>query len=164
MINVSSPNTVGLCKFQEKAPLTDIVQAVNQTMDRKGGRKPLFIKISPDLDFKAVDDVIDVAITNEVTGIIASNTSANESLKAKYGSRWQNQSGGISGDDPDFRRMSTQQIAHIYKETQGRVEIIGIGGIKDTTTALEKIRAGAKIIQVVTAIRSEGTTLPGRIN
>lgn len=162
VINVSSPNTPGLRRLQDKEPLTDIVQEVNNVMDEEGGRKPLFVKIAPDLTNDAVNDVISVVVDNKLTGIIATNTTINPEIKARYG--WKNEAGGLSGDDPDFRKMATEKVAHIYNETNGQVEIIGGGGVKDTWSALEKIKAGAKIVQVVTAIRSEGTTLPGRIN
>lgn len=164
VINVSSPNTPGLRQLQDKGPLTEIVQAVNQTMDEMGERKPLFVKIAPELTNEAVNDVIGVVIDNGLTGIIATNTTVSPELKAKYGERWRNEAGGLSGDNPNFRRMATEKVAHIYKETNGAIEIIGVGGVKDTKTALEKIKAGAKIVQVVTGIRGEGTTLPGRIN
>lgn len=163
-INVSSPNTPGLRSLQDKEPLTDIVQAVNEAMEGKGGRKPLFVKIAPELTDEAIDDVIKVAVDNGLTGIIAANTTADSDIKAKYGERWRNAVGGLSGDDRDFRKMSTDKIAHIYREAGGRLEIMGVGGIKDTETALEKIRAGAKVLQIVTAIRGEGTTVAGRIN
>ena len=84
-INVSSPNTPGLRALQDKEPLTDIVQAVNATMDRMGGRKPLFVKIAPELSRGAVDDVIEVVLDNGLTGIIATNTTINPDIKAKYG-------------------------------------------------------------------------------
>lgn len=164
VINVSSPNTPGLRQLQDKGPLTEIVQAVNQTMDEMGGRKPLFVKIAPELTNDAVNDVIEVVMDNSLTGIIATNTTVNANLKAKYGEKWRNEAGGLSGDDDDFCRMATEKVAHIYRETDGKIEIIGIGGVKDTATALEKLAAGAKIVQVVTGIRGEGTTLPGRIN
>lgn len=164
VVNVSSPNTPGLRELQDKEPLTDIVQAVNGTMDKMGGRKPLFVKIAPDLTNDAVNDVIKVVADNELTGIIATNTTIRPDLKAQYGKQWRNEAGGLSGDNDEFRRMVTEKVSHIYRETGGKMEIIGIGGIKDTKTALEKIRAGAKIVQIVTAIRGEGTTLPGRIN
>ena len=163
-INVSSPNTPGLRALQDKKPLTEIVQAVNETMDGMGGRKPLFVKIAPELSPEAIDDVIEVVLANGLTGLIATNTTINPAMKAKYGERWRNEPGGLSGDDPDFRRMATEQIAHIYRQTNGKIEIIGVGGIKDAQTALEKIKAGAKVVQVVTGIRGEGTALPGRIN
>lgn len=164
VINVSSPNTPGLRQLQYKKPLTDIVQAVNEAMESMGRRKPLFVKIDPDLTIEAVNDVIRVVVDNGLTGIIATNTTIRPDLKAKYGSRWAWEDGGLSGDDPEFRRMATEKIAHIYKETGGKMEIIGVGGIKDANTAWEKLCAGAKVIQVVTAIRGEGTALPGKIN
>ncbi len=163
-LNVSSPNTPGLRALQEKQPLTEIVQAVNETMERMGGRKPLFIKIAPELSHEAVHDVIDVVLAHGLTGIIATNTTINPDIKAKYGERWRHEAGGLSGDDPTYRNMATEQIAYIYRETKGSIEIIGVGGVKDAETALQKIKAGAKVVQVVTGIRGEGTALPGRIN
>jgi dihydroorotate dehydrogenase len=163
-INVSSPNTPGLRALQDKKPLTDIVQAINQTMDSSGGRKPLFVKIAPELSPAAIDDVIGVVLDNGLTGIIASNTTVRPDIKAKYGERWRNEAGGVSGNDPDYRGMATAQVAHIYRQTRGNMDIIGVGGIKDAQTALEKIKAGARAVQVVTAIRGEGTAVAGRIN
>ena len=163
-INVSSPNTPGLRALQDRQPLTDIVQAVNQTMESRGGRKPLFVKIAPELSPTAIDDVIEVVLDNGLTGIIASNTTVSPDIKATYGERWRNEAGGVSGDDADYRDMATRQIAHIYRQTRGNIDIIGVGGVKDAPTALEKITAGAKAVQVVTAIRGEGTAVAGRIN
>jgi len=163
-INVSSPNTPGLRELQDKGPLTEIVQAVHEAMDGLGARKPLFVKIDPELTDQAVDEVIQVVVDNKLTGIIATNTTINQNIKAKYGERWRNEAGGLSGDDADFRAMATAKVAYIYRETRGSIDILGVGGVKDAQTALEKIRAGAKAVQVVTGIRGEGTTLPGRIN
>jgi dihydroorotate dehydrogenase len=163
-INVSSPNTPGLRRLQEKAPLTDIVQAVNAVMDERGGRKPLFVKIAPDLTNTAIYDIIQVVTDNQLTGIIATNTTNNPDLKAQYGERWRTEAGGLSGDNAEYRKMTTEKVAHIYQETAGKLTIIGVGGVKDTQSALEKIRAGATAVQIVTAIRGEGTSLPGRIN
>ena len=164
VINVSSPNTPGVRDLQDKTILTDIIICVINAMTEKGGRKPLFIKIAPELDNKAIDDIIRVVIDNGLTGIIAANTANIPELKAKYGERWRNVEGGISGDDEDYRRMTNEKIAHIFRQAGDKIEIIGVGGVKDTDTALEKIRAGAKALQIVTGLRGEGTTLPGRIN
>ncbi len=130
-INVSSPNTPGLRALQDKKPLTDIVQAVNETMDSMGGRKPLFVKIAPELSPGAIDDVIEVVLDNGLTGIIATNTTVNPDIKAKYGERWRNEAGGLSGNDPDYQRMATEKVAHIYRQTKGKIDIIGVGGVKD---------------------------------
>jgi len=163
-INVSSPNTPGLRALQDSKPLTDIVQAVNDTMESMGGRKPLLVKIAPELSPGAIDDVIEVVLHNGLTGIIATNTTVNPDMKAKYGEHWRNEAGGLSGDDLDYRRMATEQVAHIYRQTKGKIDIIGVGGVKDAQTALEKMKAGATVVQVVTGLRGEGPALAGRIN
>ncbi|MCZ6527849.1 MAG: quinone-dependent dihydroorotate dehydrogenase [Candidatus Dadabacteria bacterium] len=163
-INVSSPNTPGLRKLQEKERTVDIIKAVNQAMDECGARKPLFVKIAPDLSYEAVDEILEVALNHSVTGIIASNTTVNPDLKGKYGTRWKNSPGGLSGDDEDYRKMTTDMISHIYRQAGDKLDIIGVGGIKDSETALEKIKAGAKALQLVTAIRGEGTAVAGKIN
>ncbi len=173
-INVSSPNTPGLRSLQDKKPLTDIVQAVKDAMRDRGGMKPTFIKIAPDnLTPGAIADIIDVVLENGLTGIIATNTTVSEDIKAKYGEQWRSEMGGVAGDDEDYREMSTEMVRHIYRETGGKIEIIGVGGVKDIQTALEKIKAGAKVVQIVTGIRGsltlrkafrEQPKLPGKIN
>ena len=158
-VNVSSPNTPGLRKLQDKDSLTDIVQAVSEVTE-----KPVFVKIAPDLTNQAVDDVIKVVIDNGIAGIIATNSSNNPSIRAKYGEEWKDMEGGISGDDGDFRMISTIKIEHIYKQVGDKIDIIGVGGIKDTQTALEKISAGAKALQIVTGLRGEGPSIAYKIN
>ncbi len=133
-------------------------------MDEQGKRKPLFVKIAPELTDEAVGEVIQVVLDHKLAGIIASNTTINQEIKAKYGEKWRGEAGGVSGDDAEYRKMATAQVAHIWRETRGSIDIIGVGGVKDAQSALEKIKAGAKMVQVVTGIRGEGTTLPGRIN
>lgn len=164
VINVSSPNTPGLRELQDKKPLTDIVQAVNYTMEDRGGRKPLFVKIAPELTNEAIEDVIGVVVDNGLTGIIATNTTTNPNIKAKYGESWRNEMGGLAGDDADYRKMATDKVAHIYKEAGDKIEIIGVGGVKNAETARDKILAGAKAVQVVTAIRGEGPSVASNIN
>lgn len=163
-INVSSPNTPGLRKLQDKEFTVDIIEAVIQTMDKCGGRKPLFVKIAPDLTYQAIDQLLKVAIDHSVTGIIASNTTNSQDLKGKYGSRWRNSPGGLSGDDDEYRQMTTDIISHIYKQAGDKLDIMGVGGINNAESAVEKIKAGAKALQLVTAIRGEGTAVAGKIN
>lgn len=162
-VNVSSPNTPGLRQLQDKKPLTEIVQAVKDSVEGKPP-KPIFIKIAPELTMHAVDEVIEVVTDNNIAGIIASNTTINTDIKGKYGDKWKQAQGGLSGDDADYRTLVNDQIRHIYKQTGDRIEIIGVGGVKDTQTALEKIRAGAKLLQIVTAIRGEGPSVCANIN
>lgn len=164
VINVSSPNTPGLRKLQDKKPLIKIVQAVQKVIKSAGPKKPLYIKIAPDLTKGAIDDVIEVALQNKVTGIIATNTTSHSRIKSKYGIQWEYEAGGISGKDDEFRQKSTEIIAYIYQKVGKKLEIIGVGGVHDSQTALEKIKAGAKAIQLLTGLRSEGPGVAGIIN
>lgn len=163
-INVSSPNTPGLRQLQDRGPLTEIVQAVRATVREMGGRAPMFVKIAPDLSLEAVDDVLQVALDNGVAGIIATNTTDNPEIKGRYGEYWRMQPGGLSGDDAEYRRMSTAMVAHIRREAGDHLEIIGVGGVRDAASALEKMIAGARAVQVVTAIRGEGPSVATHIN
>ncbi len=163
-INVSSPNTPGLRELQGKQQVIDLIHAVNGAMDELGERKPLFVKIAPELTYEAIDELLEVAIDNKLTGIIASNTTTNSELKGKYGSKWKNSQGGLSGDDEEYRKMTTDIISHIYKQAGDKLDIIGVGAVNSPESALEKIRAGAKALQLVTAIRGEGTAVAGKIN
>lgn len=182
VINVSSPNTPGLRGLQSKGPLTDIVRAVQNEINKHKEKKPLFVKIAPDMDMSAINDVIEVVEKTNIAGIIATNTTVNEKIKGQYfvkdsrlskaddsGKKqtWAGEAGGLSGDNPDFRKMATEIIRHIYKEAKKRklkITIIGLGGVKDAETALEKIKSGANLVQVVTAIRGEGPGIAGSIN
>lgn len=161
-VNVSSPNTPGLRELQDKRSLTDIVQAVNQTLEMFEANQPVFVKIAPDLTYEAIDDVITVAVDNRLAGIIACNTTIDENLKTRYG--WGGEAGGLSGDDRDYVAQVDRIIAHIFRNAGDRLDIIGVGGVNSTQRVIDKIRAGAKAVQVVTGIRQVGPTLPGRIN
>ncbi|MEJ7652072.1 MAG: quinone-dependent dihydroorotate dehydrogenase [Chloroflexia bacterium] len=163
-VNVSSPNTPGLRALQDKGPLTEIVRTVNSTMDGLGGRKPIFVKVAPELSAGALLDVIEVVLDNSLTGIVAVNSTNDPGVKGRYGERWGREAGGLSGDDPVYRAMATETVRRAYAETGGRIQIVGVGGVKDAATALEKIQAGASAVQVVTAIRSEGPSVADRIN
>ena len=164
-INVSSPNTPGLRRLQDRGRLEAIIQAVRESLgDSSGAKRPLFVKISPDLSTEAIDDVTRVVIDSGISGVIATNTTDNRFLKEKYGGRWKDLPGGISGNDFEYRALSTSVISHIYLTTGGRVEIIGVGGVCDAASALEKLRAGAKAVQVVTGLRGEGLSIANSIN
>ena len=162
VVNVSSPNTPGLRDLQDKGPLTDIVQAVNQTMEECGGRKPLFVKIAPDLTNTAVDDVIQVVLDNGLTGIVATNTTNSDEIKSRYGR--QGEMGGISGNDSSYRRIVREKIQHIYRIAGNELDIIGVGGIDSAERAWETHGDGAKLLSVVTAIRYKGPFVAGEIN
>ena len=132
--------------------------------DPSGVERPLFVKISPDLSLGAIDDLLGVVVDSGISGVIATNTSDNRSLKAKYGAKWEGLPGGISGNDLEYRELSTSIISHVYSAAGGELEIIGVGGVSDTASALEKLRAGAKALQVVTGLRGEGLSVANSIN
>lgn len=164
-INVSSPNTPGLRKLQDGGRLEEIIRAVTESLvDSSGVGKPLFVKISPDLSLGAIDDLLGVVIDSGISGVIATNTSDNRALKAKYGAKWEGLPGGISGNDLEYRSLSTSIISHIYRAAGEELEIIGVGGVCDTASALEKLRAGAKAVQIVTGLRGEGLSVANSIN
>lgn len=154
-INVSSPNTPNLRKLQDKDSLLKIANAL-QKENRK--KKPLFIKISPDLTFEQVDDVLEVCKSAKISGIIATNTTVKrEGLKTEI-----NETGGLSG--LPLKRTSTEFIRYIYKKTNGRLPIIGVGGIFTARDAYEKITAGASLLQVYTGFIYEGPCIAKKIN
>ncbi|PWU23612.1 dihydroorotate dehydrogenase (quinone) [Candidatus Cerribacteria bacterium 'Amazon FNV 2010 28 9'] len=161
-INVSSPNTVGLRDLQQTKFLADILQALNDTMRELGILLPLFVKISPDLTFQQLDEVIDTVLLQHAAGIIAANTTTNELLKAAYG--WQGKSGGISGNDPTYKRMVLTIVDYIFSKTKGQLQVIGVGGISTADDAWNMITHGASLVQVVTGIRNIGPSIAGKIN
>lgn len=153
VINVSSPNTPGLRELQDKGPLTEIVLAVKDALDRSGGQKPILIKIAPELTPAAIDDVIEVVRTHGLAGIVGTNTTTDEETKASHG--WENEPGGLAGADPRYRKRSTEVVRYAAESAEGQYDVIGVGGIDSAEAALEKIYAGASVVQVVTAIREK---------
>ena len=150
VVNVSSPNTPGLRSLQAGEQLNVILhelQSVNQ------GKKPLFVKISPDLNWEAIKLIIDLAKTYDLAGIIATNTTIKrEGLKTKIlektGHPMEEEAGGIICQP--LRQRSTEVIRFIYEQTQGSLPIIGVGGIFSPEDAWEKITAGASLLQLYT--------------
>lgn len=162
VLALSSPNTPGLRDLQGKQPLSEIVQAVNETMDRCGGRLPLFVKIAPGLSAREIDDVIEVTREYGLAGIEATNTTTNEGIKSRHG--WTGRAGGVSGSDPEYRKRATEVIRYVADQAEDQYEVIGLGGINSAETALEKIAAGATAVQLVTAVREHGLRTATTIN
>jgi dihydroorotate dehydrogenase len=150
VVNVSSPNTPGLRDLQAGKELKGILAALHA---ENQGNKPLFVKISPDLDTKAIATILEIALDYQLAGVIATNTTISRSgLKTKIlpatGNPIETEAGGISG--APIRQRSTEIIRFIWRETQGKLPIIGVGGIFTALDALEKITAGASLLQVYT--------------
>jgi len=153
VFNPSSPNTKDLRELQKKEPLRDHLRAMLDVMDDSGGRKPLFVKFAPDLPYEDFDASLEVLCEEGAAGTVLTNTTINTTIKSKYGSRWANQAGGLSGDDEDYRAMVVERIRHTYELHGDKLIIIGAGAVKDADTALLLIRAGAAAVQIVTAMR-----------
>lgn len=156
VVNVSSPNTPGLRSLQAKSQLEPILAGLQQVNHE---RKPLLIKIAPDLNWEDIDDIVKLAQQYQLAGIIATNTTiAKEQLLTQRleatGNRVVDEAGGVSG--APVRQRSTAVIRHIYRQTNGQLPIIGVGGIFTPEDAWEKIVAGASLLQVYTGWAYQG--------
>jgi dihydroorotate dehydrogenase len=152
-----------LRSLQDAAQLSQIVEALQQ---ENQGRKPILVKIAPDLEWEAIADVLNLAQTYQLAGIVATNTTIRRDiLKTQRieatGKSVSEEAGGISG--APLRQRSTEVIRFIYQETQGKLPIIGVGGIFTAEDAWEKITAGASVIQVYTGWVYEGPWMVRRI-
>jgi dihydroorotate dehydrogenase len=163
VVNVSSPNTPNLRELQDKKPLFDILNELQKINSSKPVQKPILLKIAPDLTNSQLDDVVDIVRETKIQGIIATNTTIDRShlqtsavIVSKIGL------GGLSGKPVANR--STEVIRYIAQKSKKSFTIIGVGGIHGPEDALEKIQAGADLIQVYTGFIYEGPSLIRRIN
>ncbi|MBE9234123.1 quinone-dependent dihydroorotate dehydrogenase [Cuspidothrix issatschenkoi LEGE 03284] len=163
VVNVSSPNTPGLRSLQDAAMLSQILDVLQ---GENTGKKPIFVKIAPDLEWEAISDIMAIAQSYNLAGLIATNTTiSREGLQTqiieKTGKSPQEEAGGISGRP--VRDRSTEVIRFIHQQSQGQIPIIGVGGIFTAEDAWEKITAGACLIQTYTGWIYEGPMMVSRI-
>jgi dihydroorotate dehydrogenase len=153
-INISSPNTPELRKLQTPEYLGDLLGNIQQGIrERAGGQqpKPMLVKIAPDLADSEIDTVLDLSLQHGISGIIATNTTrARDGLRSVY----QNEEGGLSGRP--LRKRSTEIIRAVYRRTQGRLVVIGVGGVFDGDDVWEKMAAGASLVQSYTGFIYRG--------
>ena len=159
VVNVSSPNTPGLRELQGRVVLAALLKRLIEVRERTGFRVPLLVKIAPDLTSEECEDIARVALATGIDGLIISNTTVERPLD--LASRHARQAGGLSGR-PLFA-PSTALLAEIYRLTHGRLPLIGAGGIASAEDAYAKIRAGASLVQLYTALVFAGPDLVGRI-
>jgi len=161
-INISSPNTPGLRDLQKREPLLELLDAVKEERKKACGDHPppLLVKFAPDLDEAQQEELAQVAIESEIDGLILANTTLDrpEFLNGKF----RNEKGGLSGQP--LTEKSTTVIHNFYKLTDGKIPLIGVGGISNGRQAYEKIRAGASLVQVYTALVFKGPGLVEDIN
>ncbi len=161
VVNVSSPNTPNLRDLQEKEPLTALLNTLQKRNNSKPKRKPILLKIAPDLTDTQLSDIIDIVITTKIDGVIATNTTlSREGLKSPENIT--QQAGGLSGQPLTSR--STEVIRYLHDHSKGAFPIIGVGGIHTPSDALEKLDAGASLVQLYTGFVYEGPSLVKQIN
>jgi dihydroorotate dehydrogenase len=165
VVNVSSPNTPNLRQLQDKAALDEIFAAIQEVQSPKSkaqGQKPILVKVAPDLSFEALDEILELIAPRNIAGIVATNTTISRpqtgdaALQKIYA-----ETGGLSGRP--LRARSTEVVRHLFKQTNGRLPIIGVGGIFSADDAWEKIAAGASLVQIYTGMVYEGPGVAQKI-
>ena len=158
-INISSPNTKNLRQFHDKDLLKPLLESLINYNNNQSSRKPMLLKISPDLDTKQLDDIISLVSELKINGIIATNTTiSRDNLKSKY----QNEIGGLSGEL--LKEKSNYIIKYLRKKLDNNFPIIGVGGIMTKDDAIEKLNSGADLIQLYTGFIYKGPGLIRDIN
>jgi dihydroorotate dehydrogenase len=159
-INVSSPNTEGLRELQRPAYISDLVERAVQAARTERRRIPVLVKLSPDLGAEELADTVRAVVAGGADGIIATNTTTSRDVR--LASRHAAEAGGLSG--APLRAMANDACRRIYRLTHGRIPIVGVGGIFSAVDAYERIRSGATLLQVYTALIYEGPALFGRLH
>lgn len=155
VVNVSSPNTPGLRALQDKESLQKILTHLQKINQQKSNQKPIFLKIAPDLTQEQVDDVIELALSISLDGLVVSNTTiSREGLRTEENKISRIGAGGLSG--APLKKRNTQWLQYIHQKTKGSIPMIASGGIFNATDAEEKIKAGAQLVQVWTGFIYEG--------
>lgn len=156
VVNVSSPNTPGLRDLQEKEPLMHILNTLQALNLKKPAPKPILLKIAPDLTNSQLDDIVEIVSTTQIAGVIATNTTiSRDGLTADISLR--QEAGGVSGKP--LTKRSTEVIRYLATKSNRAFPIIGVGGIHSAEDALEKINAGASLVQLYTGFIYEGPAL-----
>ncbi len=151
-INISSPNTEGLRNFHEKENLEKLLIKINEIRNESNFKKSFLLKISPDLDESSINNIIDLSLKNNINGIILTNTS--DRNRDKLIDNQKKEKGGLSGQP--IKNLSTKVIQKFYKKLNGKIPIIGVGGVDSGEAAFEKIAAGASAIQLYTGMIYKG--------
>ncbi|MFN6178165.1 MAG: quinone-dependent dihydroorotate dehydrogenase [Flavobacteriales bacterium] len=167
VVNVSSPNTPGLRALQDKEPLLAILSRLSalnaQRTTSKGERKPILLKIAPDLTDAQLDDVVSVVKESGIAGVIATNTTiSRQGLRTPGAEVEAMGAGGVSG--APVRKRSTEVVRYLRERLPRPIVIIGVGGIDSADAAMEKLQSGADLVQVYTGLIYEGPALVKRIN
>jgi len=160
-VNVSSPNTPGLRELQDRKPLTHILQTLQDLNNAKPARKPILLKIAPDLTDDQLMDIIGIVEDTKIDGVIATNTTIKrKDLKSDL--KLQKEAGGLSG--APITNRATEVISFLHQKSNAAFPIIGVGGIMTAQDAIDKLKAGASLVQLYTGFVYEGPALVRDIN
>jgi len=163
VINVSSPNTPGLRSLQDKEPLQALLSNIQELNSKKQNPKPILLKIAPDLSNEQLDDIIVIIAATKLSGVIATNTTiTRDNLKTNAETISIIGNGGLSGKP--LRKRSTEVIKYLYEKSNKAFPIIAVGGIHNAEDAIEKLNAGASLVQIYTGFIYEGPALIKAIN
>ncbi|PHN05532.1 quinone-dependent dihydroorotate dehydrogenase [Flavilitoribacter nigricans] len=163
VVNVSSPNTPNLRALQDKEPLTQLLSVLQEKNRAKTAPKPILLKIAPDLTDSQLDDIIEIVENTGIDGVIATNTTISRAdLDTDQNTVETIGAGGLSGQPVKDR--STEVIRYLHQKSGGKITIIGVGGIASGADALEKLEAGASLVQVYSGLIYEGPALVKNIN
>ena len=154
-INISSPNTENLRSFHDQIKLDELLQKINKEKKNLSSKIPIAVKISPDIDDKEIKQISEVLLNNEIKVIIVSNTS--DSTRDELKNIQAYQKGGLSGKPIEFK--STKLINKFYKILNGKIQIIGVGGVDSGKSAYEKFLAGANYVQLYTGMVFRGPNI-----
>ena len=158
-INISSPNTTDLRKFHNQKKLDDLLKSIEKEKENLSSKVPIVVKVSPDISANEIDELSQVILSNDVKGIIVSNTS--DATRESLINIQKHQKGGLSGKP--ITTKSTKLINRFYKLLKGRVKIIGVGGVDSGASAYEKFKAGADYVQLYTGMVYRGPNIVSMI-
>ena len=157
-VNISSPNTPGLRALQDESALTGLLDAVIAARAEAGSAAPIFLKVAPDLEPADIDAIARIAIDKQLGALVVSNTTISRpALRSHHAG----ETGGLSG--APLRMLATQRLRDFRKATGGAIPLVGVGGIATAEHAWERIRAGASLVQLYSAMVYEGPCLGARI-
>ena len=163
VLNVSCPNVGSHAKLNDKDYLLELISAVQILNNQEARQKPILLKIAPDLNNNQLDEIIELVAETKIDGVIASNTSTTrDNLKASDELLKEIGNGGLSGKP--IKAQSTKVIQYLSKNSNKSFPIIGVGGIHSAQDAIEKIKAGADLVQIYTGFIYEGPSLIKQIN
>lgn len=157
-VNISSPNTPGLRALQDESALTGLLDAVIAARDEAGSAAPIFLKVAPDLEPADIDAIARIALDKQLGALLVSNTTISRpALRSHHAG----ETGGLSG--APLRALATQRLRDFRKATGGAIPLVGVGGIASAEQAWERIRAGASLVQLYSAMVYEGPGLGAKI-